>query len=285
MAHRGGPARGFSPLMAPWAGDYTTNELTMAIGHIRTFCQDGRWPRGELNLPRPLVTGKAFPEDEAVISTSAGTKNAGAFSTKLIYEKRIGPLNQVEIAVPVARAEQASGGWRTGVGDIALGYKRTLWHSAARGNILSASAEVVLPTGSESRGLGGGTTVFEPFLTVAQLLPRDAFVQAQAGLEMPSGDLDTEGFWRAAVGRTFAQGRFGRSWSPMVEILGARALAGGARANWDIVPQMQVTLNARQHVRVAGGVRLPINNRDGRSASVIAYLLWDWYDGGFFQGW
>lgn len=48
---------------------------------------------------------------------------------------------------------------------------------------------------------------------------------------------------------------------------------------------MQVTLNARQHVRVAGGVRLPVNDRDERKKSVIVYLLWDWYEGGFLRGW
>jgi hypothetical protein len=69
VAHNGGPARGFSPLMAPWGGTYTEEELGFAVSHLRTFCKDDRWPRGELNLPRPFVTAKAFPEDEAVMST------------------------------------------------------------------------------------------------------------------------------------------------------------------------------------------------------------------------
>jgi hypothetical protein len=169
---------------------------------------------------------------------------------------------------------------------VALGYKRTLAHSLERGGVFSMSAEVVLPTGSERRGLGGGVTVFEPFATYGQLLPRNAFLQAQAGFEIPaSGDHDTEAFWRAAFGQSLMQGRFGRTWSPMVEIRGARDLAAGATTHWDVVPQMQVTLNARQHVRVNGGVRLPVNDRAARSPTVIVYLLWDWFDGGFLAGW
>jgi hypothetical protein len=283
VAHGGGPSRGFSPLMPPWGSAYTEEELRLAVRYIRTFCADQRWPRGELNLPRPLVTAKAFPEDEAVATTSA---NADSVVTKFIYEKRFGPLNQVEIIVPLSSVEGTGSARATGVGDIALEYKRVLGHSLARGNIVSATAEFVLPTGSESKGLGGGIAVFEPFVTFGQMLPRDGFVQAQAGFAIPmkSGH-DREVFWRAAVGKTFEQGRFGRIWSPMIEVLAARPLVTGAPIEWDLVPGAQVTLNTRQHVRLAGGVRLPVTDADVRRKSLIVYLLWDWYEGGFFEGW
>ena len=286
VAHRGGPARGFSPLMPPWGSMFTPDELTRAVEHLRTFCTDDRWPRGELNLPRPLVTGKAFPEDGIVVSTSATSRGDGEVVSKFIYERRIGALNQVEISIPIASVEHAPGGWATGVGDIALGYKRTLTREVTRGHIFSVSAEVTLPVGSESRGLGKGFAIFEPFITFGQMLPGDAFLQAQGGFEIPAtGDEDSEAFWRAAIGRSFPQGRFGRTWSPMLEVLGARPLAGGATTDWDLVPQVQITLNARQHLRVNGGVRLPVNDRSERSPAVIFYFLWDWFDGGLFDGW
>ena len=283
VAHGGGPARGFSPLMAPWGGMFTEEELGRAVSHLRTFCTDDRWPRGELNLPRPLVTAKAFPEDEAVMSTTSQT---GSVVTKFIYEKRFGPLNQVEIIVPLSTVDRAGSGRATGLGDVALEYKRTLAHSLARGNIVSATAEFVLPTGSEDKALGGGIAVFEPFVTFGQMLPRDSFIQAQAGFGIPmKGGHDNEVFWRAAVGKSFESPRFGRLWSPMVEILAARPLVSGAATEWDVLPGAQVTINARQHVRLAGGVRLPVTQRAERKKSVIVYLLWDWYEGGFFQGW
>jgi hypothetical protein len=283
VAHGGGTSRGFSPLMPPWGGAYTEEELRLAVRYIRTFCTDQRWPRGELNLPRPLVTAKAFPEDEAVVTTSS---NAGSVVTKFIYERRFGPLNQVEIIVPLSSVETSASGRATGLGDIALEYKRTLAHSLTRGNILSATAEFVLPTGSETKELGGGFAVFEPFVTFGQMLPRDGFIQAQAGFGIPmkSGH-DNEVFWRTAVGKTFEQGRFGRIWSPMLEVLAARPIVSGARVEWDLLPGVQVTLNARQHVRLAGGWRLPVTDADVRKKSVIVYLLWDWYEGGFFEGW
>jgi hypothetical protein len=283
VAHNGGPARGFSPLMPPWGTTFTEAELGMAIGHIRTFCTDQSWPRGELNLPRPLVTAKAFPEDEAVVSTAS---QSGSTVTKFIYERRFGSLNQLEIIVPLSVVDDDGEGRSTGIGDIALEYKRTLAHSLARGNIVSATAEFVLPTGDEEKRLGSGIAVFEPFVTFGQVMPRDSFVQAQVGFGIPmeSGH-DNEVFWRAAVGKSFEQTRFGRVWSPMIEMLAARPLVAGAAIEWDLLPGAQVTLNTRQHVRLAGGVRLPVTQADERKKSVIVYLLWDWYEGGFFQGW
>lgn len=71
----------------------------------------------------------------------------------------------------------------------------------------------------------------------------------------------------------------------MVEILEARPLVSGATVEWDVLPGAQVIINARQHVRLAGSVRLPMTDADVRKQSVIVYLLWDWYEGGFLQGW
>jgi hypothetical protein len=90
---------------------------------------------------------------------------------------------------------------------------------------------------------------------------------------------------RAAVGKSFEYPSLGRVWSPMLEILAARPLVDGAKIEWDLLPGAQVTINKRQHVRLAAGVRLPVTDADVRKKSVIVYLLWDWYEGGFFQGW
>ena len=71
----------------------------------------------------------------------------------------------------------------------------------------------------------------------------------------------------------------------MVELLAARELEKGRVVEWDIVPEMQVTLSKRQHIRVNGGFRLPVNERHTRSRQILVYLLWDWADGGFLSGW
>jgi hypothetical protein len=131
-------------------------------------------------------------------------------------------------------------------------------------------------------------TTLETFASFAQLFPRASFIQAQSGAEFPT---ETEKapravFGRIAIGKTFAQNRgFGRIWSPMVEMLADREMETGASTNWDIVPQVQVSLNRRQHVRVNIGVRRPLNNTDGRSTQLVFYALWNCFDGGLRDGW
>jgi hypothetical protein len=71
----------------------------------------------------------------------------------------------------------------------------------------------------------------------------------------------------------------------MVEFVAARDLSTGAKTNWDIVPQMQVTISRRQHVRADLGVRTPATNTAGRPVQVMMYLLWDWGDGKLTEGW
>jgi hypothetical protein len=281
----------------PAFGDALSDEeIQLILDYVRGFCTNPEWPRGELNLPLALVTEKAFPEDEAVLKTAVAAEGPGDVSNKLVYEKRFGPRTQVEVVVPFGWKDLAPGdlgeseadGWQGGVGDVAIGVKRVLFHSLASGTIFSVTGEAILPTGNESKGFGKGTTVLEPFLTLGQFLPNDAFLQLQAGLEIPtdSEKAENEGFWRAVVGRTFtAGGPWGRAWSPMVELLGAKELEDDATTHWDLVPQMQVSLNKRQHILGNFGVRFPLNDTESRDPQLLFYILWDWFDGGFFEGW
>jgi polyisoprenoid-binding protein YceI len=287
VVHGGGPVRGFDRLMPAFGEALPDPDIAAVVRHIRTFCASRAWPRGELNLPRALVTEKAYPEDEAVWTTTAAANGPGAVTNEIVYERRFGARNQFELKVPLAAARHPEGNWRFGAGDITLGVKRALAHSLERGSIISIAGEVVLPTGDESAGAGSGTTIVESFVAFGQMLPRDTFVQAQAGVEVPADRdrAERESFWRVVAGRTFIRGDYGRSWTPMVELLASRALESGERTHWDVVPQMQVSLNTRQHILLNVGVRLPMNDRAGRQRRVLVYLLWDWFDGGFFDGW
>jgi mono/diheme cytochrome c family protein len=284
----GGPVRAFDRRMPAFSGALTDEDVQAILGYVRTLCTDESWPPGELNLPRPLRTEKAFPENEAVLTTTFDSTGENSISNEFLYERRFGSRNQWELSVPIDFAGNDALGWQRGLGDIAFGYKRVLMHSGPRGSILSAGGEVLFPTGKEDRGLGSGATIFEPFVVYGQILPRDLFVQGHAALELSTNTdrAEHEGFWRVAAGKTWAQhGGFGRAWSPMIELLGARELESGSQVNWDLVPQMQVTLNTRQHIMFNAGVQFPMNNRSGRGKRFMAYLLWDWWDGGFFDGW
>jgi len=294
VAHAGGPSRGFAPMMPAFGDALSVAQLEGVMAYVRGFCGDESWPRGELNMPRAMFTEKAYVEDEFVVTLGGALEEPAAVDAELVYETRFGARNQLEVVVPfglsMAEQEGASGdlgGAAFGIGDVAFGVKRVVAHSAASGTIFSAAAELILPTGDEADGFGRGTGVFEPFVAFGQLLPGDSFVHLQAGGEVPfdSDKGELEAFGRAALGTTFVQGRWGRAWSPIVEVLAKRELEDGAETVLDVVPQLQVSLNTRQHVLVNVAVRVPVSDRDERPTALFVYLLWDWFDGGFGEGW
>lgn len=91
IAHQGGPTRGFSKEMPAFGDALSEDELQKIMDHIRTFCTEDSWPRGELNLPRPLVTEKAYPEDEAVFSTSINWEMKALSIMKLFMSVVLAP--------------------------------------------------------------------------------------------------------------------------------------------------------------------------------------------------
>jgi hypothetical protein len=283
----GGPARGFSQIMPAFGELLTDEQINDVIAYMRTFCSNNHWARGELNLPRALVTEKAFPEDEVVVSTALNATGAPGFSTDMIVEKRFGMRNQLEIDVPVT-AQNQNHTWYGGVGDTTFGIKREMFSSLKAGSILSLQGSVIAPLGNKTRGLGTGTTTFETFAAFDQLFPTNTWVQFQAGADLPRHtDIAPQTvFWRTAVGQSFAADRgLGRLWSPMFEFLANRDLVTGAKTDWDVLPQMQVTISHRQHIKADIGVRTPVTNTGGRAKQVLFYLLWDFGDGKLTEGW
>jgi len=293
IAHEGGPVRAFSRFMPAFGEALSVGQITSAVNHIRSFCTDRSWPRGEFNLPRALFTTKAFPEDEVVLAATIAAQGRGRVEIEGIVEKRIGPRGQIEFVLPLGWTEASSADntgndeWRSAVGDLVVAYKHVLSDDLDSGTMISANAEVIVPTGSEDAGLSSGTVIFEPQLLWAQLLPENFFLQGQvgAGLPLDTDNAQEEGFARLALGRTFNENRWGRAWSPMVELLSSYEFADGEKVQFDLAPQMQVTLSGRQHVRMNVGARIPLTDADERPTTVGVYFLWDFFDGAFLEGW
>jgi hypothetical protein len=283
----GGPARGFSEIMPAFGELLSSDDIDDLIAYLRRFCTNPHWARGELNLPRALVTEKAFPEDEVVISTAVNASGAPGFVINAIYEQRFGVHNQIEIDVPFNVADQ-NHTYYGGLGDITFAMKREMFSSLRTGSILSLQAGVLAPTGSRRHGFGSGATTFEPFAAFGQLFRTNTWLQFQFGADLPYNTAVAPQtiFFRTAAGQTFSgKNRLGRLWSPMVEFLAERDLISGAKTNWDYLPEMQVTISRRQHIRVNAGLRNPMTNTAGRQRQVVFYFLWDWADGRLTEGW
>lgn len=288
IIHQGGPVRAFPRVMPAFGDALSDDEIDAVIGYLRSLCTDKRWVRGEFNFPLGLFTEKAFPEDELVWTTAMATRGATAIDSEFVYEKRFGPTGQLEVTLPFSYLNAGPGlGSRIGLGDIGLAWKQNLYFDVDRGTIFSVLGEWVLPTGNARYGLGSGSMAFETHALFAQALPDDFVFQGQVFAAFPtrSGFADELG-WHLNIGKTFAEdGGYGRAWTPMVEVLGARELAGGAKTDWDIVPQMQVSLSRRQHILFNAGLRIPVNDTSARSTQFVFYFIWDWYDAGLFQAW
>lgn len=289
----GGPYRGFSQIMPAFKDALTAKQIDEVVRYLRTFCGDPGWPAGELNLPLALNTEKAYPEDEVLLTSTVNATGPGAAMFHFIDEQRLGVKNQLEVDIPLMFAQQNQT-WYGGVGDISIGMKRVMYsklttaEGLGAGTIFSLQGNVVAPTGNSLRGLGSGTTSFETFLEAGQLFRSETFLQFQGGAILPTdtSKAPQSTFWYTTVGQMFAQGNgLGRLWSPMVEVLGTRNLTNVARNDWDVVPEMQVTLSKRQHVRGNLGLDVPVTNTNGRPIGVQFYILWDWQEGSLLKGW
>ena len=287
VAHRGGPVRALDRHMPAFGDALSDDQIEQAVKYLWTFCADPSWPRGDLNLPRAFFTEKAFPENETVWTTGVTTSGAKSVTNALVYEHRIGSRGQYEVTLPFGVQQTEPGGaWSRGIGDVELAVRRTFYSSYDRGSIFAAGGAVTLPTGKEDLGLGNGFTIFEPFAMWGQILGTNGFLQIHTGLEIPSDHTrgENEGFFRTALGYTLAQDQgFGRAWSPMAEVLIAKPEDGPTE--WDVVPQVQVSLSKLQHILLSLGVRVPLNEREDRKPQFLTYFLWDWFDGGLFQFW
>ncbi|HKY20773.1 MAG TPA: cytochrome c [Vicinamibacterales bacterium] len=267
VIHRGGPARAFDAMMPAFGDELSDAEIGKLIGYVRGFCKERGWPHGDLNMPRPFVTEKAYPENEAVMTATMARGSGRAVSSVFLYEQRIGRRGQFEI---FARDVDQVGG----------AYKHVLFDSHRTGSIVSGGGEIKFQASG---------AILEAFAAASQALPLvpDGFMHLHAGIETPAdGDsAPTEAFWRVAVGKSFMENVWGRAWSPMMELLASREIETGAVNSWDVLPQLQVSLSTRQHVLLNAGVRVPLTQRSSRRTSVLVYVLWDWFDGSFFGGW
>ena len=134
VVHEGGPIRGLDRHMPAFGDALSSDEIRLVIGHLRTFCTEPAWPRGDLNLPRALLHREGVSRERSGLGHDLHRPAADApSSNELIYERRLGARNQIE----VSRADQLPAGrrgeWSRGLGDVALAFKRTLYASMRHG--------------------------------------------------------------------------------------------------------------------------------------------------------
>ena len=85
VIHEGGPVRGLDRMMPAYGGALGDEEIARVVDYPRGFCRQlPDWPLGDLNLPRALFTEKAFPENEAVLTSAIALRGPGSVVSELI---------------------------------------------------------------------------------------------------------------------------------------------------------------------------------------------------------
>jgi hypothetical protein len=258
------------------------------VAHMRTFCAERRWPSGNLNFPRPIVTEKAFPENEFLLLpvVSHRKENGGlpaetGIELLSVFERRIGKRAMYEVGIPVVGRQTAAlsipsvGLINTqsndvGIGDIELAFKYTLLASDSAPGILAAGLEAVLPVGSQSKGLGNGTVVWEPFLAAGTTLG-NWYLQAQTKYEVPVDRLKAD---RAFVYNVY----LGRdtSLAPDTWTLGVEL--NGENHELAVTPQIRKGLTRTGALAAALGVMIPVTEREEQTTRWVGYLLWEYME-------
>ena len=113
-----------------------------------------------LLLRRPLLE----QEVETQVGYRSGSRGREADAT-IALDVRLLPRWQIELAAPVLYLDPSRASAEAGIGDLVLENKVLFYFSPERKLMLSGGVDVVLPTGSPDRGLGGAVG-FAPFAVV-----------------------------------------------------------------------------------------------------------------------
>ena len=281
---KGGLGVGLSSQMPAFEDSLSADQIRAFVSHMRTFCDEPGWPHGNTNFPRPILTEKAFPENELVIvpAISHWNEDPAPSITEatlvVLYERRIGRRSMIEIEVPMVGTNSLTT-WTSGIGDLAIAFKHAIYDRADVPRILSLGLEAVLPSGDRFKDHGSGTTIFEPFVSAGALL-RNWYVQGElkVGLPVDRVRADRALVYRAYVGRDTSLAP--NAWTIGVELSGEGKdpLLGITTNAVALTPQVRKGLTGTGALAAATGVTLPINKRDAQGVKWVGYLLWEYLE-------
>ena len=271
---KGGPGVGRSSEMPGFEDSLTPSQIAGFVTHMRGFCTDTRWPSGNSNFPRPIITEKAFPENEFVlvpaVSHETEPSSAPATDVSLVatYERRLGRRAMYEVSIPFYNWDFQSSR-DSEIGDVAVAFKYAAFSSATTPGIVSFGLETTLPTGQLYKEFGKGTVVIEPFVAAGTMLG-SWYVQASSKVELPVDTLvDRAYLYNLYLGRDSSAAP--NSWTLGVE------LNGENRKLW-ITPQIRKGLTGTGALAASLGVSIPVKYRGEKVVSWVGYLVWEFLE-------
>ena len=182
------------------------------------------------------------------------------------FTRRIGLV----VEAPLVQVNPEEGETEQGLGDLAVAPRFLLVDTERF--LLSGNVEVSLPTGSETRGLGGGELAVAPSLSAWADLGNWVTVSAQVGTEHAVESGDSELFYNAALTYSFTGPRLFRPGhshatyhhfppgltSLIGEFTGRTVLAGEDDGTSTSELLLGVSYNLTEYWEVRGGYQIPL---------------------------
>jgi hypothetical protein len=285
---KGGPGVGLSPQMPAFEDSLTPQQITGFVSHMRTMCKESGWPSGNANFPRPILTEKAFPENEFVIlpAVSHYPEELAASITETefvaVYERRVGKRSMVEIELPIV-GTNSLGAWSHGLGDMTVAIKHALFYpdasTSAPPRIVSAGLEVVLPTGDRFEDHGKGTPIYEPFISAGAMFG-NWYLQSEIKVELPADitKADRTVVYNTYVGRDTSAAP--NTWTLGLELNyeGELPETGPDNHAFALTPQVRKGITGTGALAASFGVTLPLNKREQQGIKWVGYLLWEYLE-------
>lgn len=273
----GGAPLGFSAAMPAFRQAFSDAEITELVAYLKTLPGPHNYPPGELNFFRPLRTKKAWLEDEVVLQsrfTRRDREGDDVVSTALEFEKRWFARWQTELKL----SHEFEGG-RGNLDEFEAGVKYALYDSLEHMLLLSGGTDLAFAL------RGDASMEFIPYLAAAKGLGEAFTLQASVKSHLPPEDV-SGGDVELATMVHWIPTPWPRGVFPGVELTATAPFEPGDRdaLRWTVVPQLNFGLSRRGHVRAAAGVELPLNDRT-YDFRLHFYLLWDFADGMFWEGW
>lgn len=276
----GGPALGFSDKMPAFGEMLSAEDIDAVLTYIKTLAGSHDYPDGKLNMFLPIRTKKAFPEDEWVWKQRYTSQDGdNAWKNTLEYEFRIGQRGQ-----GILEVTHEAVGSQSEFGHFEPGFKYVLNHDAAAGFILAAAAQVGVPLNRDANW------EFLPYIAFGKILSDAWTLQGSGRLKLDLENSDQSSAELAAVVH-WVDAPQPRWVFPALEIVAEVPFERGSgpdrkeAVQWSILPQARLGLNKRGNIALNAGVELPLNDRDRYDRRAYIYFIWDFADGGLFEGW
>ncbi len=280
VVRNGGGALGFSDQMPAFGEALGEQDIAAVLAHVKTLGGAHDYPDGALNLFLPIRTKKAFPEDEWVWKQRFTDQDGDdTWKNTLEYEFRVGQRAQGILEV----THESNG--RSEFGHFEPGFKYVLDHDLDAGRIVTLAAQLGVPLNS------GAEWELLPYLAIGKILGDSWTFQGSARLKLSLADSDDSSVEFAGIVH-YTHTPWPRNVFPALELVAEMPFERGSgptrkdAADLSALPQVRIGLNKRGHVALNVGAEIPLNDRDRRyDWRGYVYLIWDFGDGGFFEGW